>query len=637
MLQTIREKVEGWIATLILGLITVPFALWGINSYFDGDTKINAADVNGVKISVDNYRSALDQQRRAVQKYLGKNFHPSLIDTPEFKLRVAEQLVQEVLVTQAAHDQGYRIGDGQLAQLIKEDPNFQRDGKFDAGMYQALIRRSGRDARAVEANLRDELVKRQFTAGFGETVILVNSDLAAIVGLLDQKREIGYVTLTPDSFAAKVKLAPEAAEAHYRTHADRYTRPERVRIEYLTLSSEALAKKTKPGEDDLRRLYNEEIARYSTPEQRRASHILITLLASATAAEQQQALAKIEGLHKQAVAGADFAQLARQHSQDVGSSGNGGDLGLVERGLFHPEFEKAMLALKAGEIGKPVRTKDGYHLIKITSLKPEVRKPFAEVRDSIDKELRQRLAQEQFFEMAERFRTLTFEQADSLQPAAQALGLKIAQSDWFTRDGGAGIAADRKVVEAAFDPELRSQGRNSNAIETADNSLVVIRALAHEPAAQRPFAEVRSDIEQTLRQEAARRAAAKAGEDLLGALRSGGDLAALAKQQGLNYSVPKPFTRLSPAGIDPKLAEAVFKAARPVDGGAVHGGTELLNGAYAVYALRRVEPGRSEQADPKVKAQARQILNERRGAGLYTDYRNSLRKQASVKISADKL
>ncbi len=635
MLQSIREKVEGWFATLVLGLITVPFALWGINSYFDGDSKIHVADANGVKISADNYRSALDQQRRSIQKYLGKNFQPSLIETPEFKLRVAEQLVQEVLVTQAAHDQGYRVSDDQLAQLIKEDPTFQRDGKFDPGLYQTLLRRSGKDARAVEAGLRDDLVKRQFAAGFGETAILTNTDLAAIVSLLDQKREIGYVTLNPDSFAAKIHIAPTAVEAHYQAQAEQYTRPERVRVEYLTLSVGELAKKIKPGEDDLRKAYNEDIARFSTPEQRRASHILITL--PATAAEQQQALAKIEGLRKQAVGGADFAQLAKQHSQDVGSSGNGGDLGLIERGLFHPEFEQAVLALKVGEISKPVRTKDGYHLIKITSLKPEVRKPFSEVRDTIDKELRKRLAEEQFFEMAERFRTLTFEQADSLQPAAHTLGLKIAQSDWFTRDGGADIAADRKVVEAAFDPELRTQGRNSNTIEVADNSLVVIRALAHEPAAQRPFAEVRAGIEQTLRQEAARSAAARAGEDLLSTLRTGGDLAALAKQQGLSYSVPKAFTRHQATGIDPKLVEAVFKAVRPHVGSAVHGGADLLNGAYAVFVLKRVEPGRVEQADPKVKAQARQILNERRGAGLYNDYRAVLRKQATVKINAGKL
>lgn len=635
MLQRIREKIEGWFATLILGLITVPFALWGINSYFDGDSKIHVADVNGTKISADNYRNALDQQRRSIQEYLGKNFQPSLVDNPEFKQRVVEQLALEVLVTQAAHEQGYRVSDGQLAQLIKEDPSFQRDGKFDPALYQALLRRSGRDARGMEAGLRDNLIKRQFAAGFGETAILANADVNALIGLLDQKREIGYVTFSPESFAAKVSLAPDAAEAHYRAQVEQYTRPERVRVEYLVLSAHELAAKLKPSEDDLRKAYNEDSARFSTPEQRRASHILFNL--PATAAEQQQALAKIEAIRTQALSGTDFAQLAKQHSQDVGSSGNGGDLGLIERGLFHPEFERAALALKAGEVSKPVRTKDGYHLIKITALKPEVRKSFAEVRDVIDKELRKRLAEEQFFEMSERFRTLTFEQADSLQPAAQALGLKIAQSDWFTRDGGTGIAADRKVVEAAFDPELRSQGRNSNTLELADNSLVVIRALAHEPAVERPFSEVRADIEQTLRREAARSAAARAGEDLLAALNGGGDLSVLAKQQGLKPLTPKPFARHQTAGLDPKLVEAVFKAARPADGRPVHGGIELQNGGYAVFSLRRVEPGNPEQADPKVKAQARQMLNERRGAGLYNDYRSALRKQASVKINADKL
>ena len=215
--------------------------------------------------------------------------------------------------------------------------------------------------------------------------------------------------------------------------------------------------------------------------------------------------------------GADFAQLAKQHSEDVGSSGNGGDLGLVERGLFPPEFEQAAFTLKAGEVSKPVRTKDGYHLIKVTALKPELRKPFQEVRDAIDKELRKRPAEEQFFEMAERFRMLTFEQADSLQPAAQVLGLKVAQTDWFTRAGGSGIAADRKVVEAAFDPELRGQGRCSPSRRVITSGG---HPLGHEPATLRPLAEVRASIEQTSTGGRAQRA--KTGEDLL-ARSAGGD------------------------------------------------------------------------------------------------------------------
>ncbi|MBI5613031.1 MAG: SurA N-terminal domain-containing protein [Gammaproteobacteria bacterium] len=637
MLQSIREKVEGWIATLILGLITVPFALWGINSYFEGDSKINVAEVDGVKIGVDAYRGSLDQQRRSAQQMLGKNFNPGLLDTPEFKTHVAELLVQEILVGKAARDEGYQVGDSQLVQMIRQDPSFQRDGQFSSEMYQALLRRSGMAPRAFEARLRDDLVKRQFASGFGESALITNADLAAIVGLLEQKRVFGYVTLSPDKFTAKIEITPAAVEAQYAGHSDQYTRPERVRVEYLVLSPAELARKVKVGEDDLRKAYGEEIGRFSTPEQRRASHILVAAPATADAAAQQQALAKIEDIRKQLMAGAEFAQLAKQHSEDVGSAAAGGDLGLIERGLFPPEFEQAVLALKAGEVSKPVRSKDGYHLVKITSLKPEQRKPFQEVRAALDKELRKRQADEQLFEMSERLRTLVYEQADSLKPAAEALGLRVEQTDWFTRAGGSGLAADRKIVDAAFDPELRAQGRNSNAIDLSDNSLAAIRVLGHEPATLKPLAEVRAGIEQTLRQQAARDQAAKAGEALLAALNAGGDLEALAKQQGLSYHPPQAYARSQAKGIDPNLLEAVFKAARPQGDMPAYGTASQLNGAYAVFALKRVEPGKPEQADPSAKQQARQLLSERRGAGLYGDYRGSLRKQAAVKINPDKL
>jgi len=637
MLQSIREKMEGWIATLILGVITVPFALWGINSYFEGDSKIHVAEVDGIKIGVDTYRSALDQQRRSVQQQLGKSFNPSLIDTPEFKTRVAELLVQEVLVGKAAQDEGYQVGDSQLVQLIREDPNFQRDGKFNTEMYQALLRRSGLAPRAFEARLRDDLVRRQFASGYGETALVTGSDLAAIMSLLGQKRIFGYATLSPSTFTAKIEITPAAIEAHYSAHSDRYTRPERVRVEYLVLSPEELAKKIKVGEDDLRKAYSDEIGRFSTPEQRRASHILVAVPATAGVAEQKQALKKIEGIRKQLMAGADFAQLAKKHSEDVGSADAGGNIGLVERGLFQPEFEQAVLALKAGEVSKPVRSKDGYHLVKITSLKAEQRKPFQEVRATLDKELRKRLADEQFFDMTERLRTLVYEQADSLKPASEALGLKVKQTGWFTRAGGSGLTADRKIVDAAFDPELRAQGRNSNAIDLSDNSLAAIHVLGHEPATVRPLAEVRADIEQTLRQMAAREQAAKAGEALLAELNAGGDLETLAKQQGMRYHPPQAYVRRQTKGIDPRLLETVFKAVRPEGDKPVFGTAGQLDGAYAVFALKRVEPGKPEQADPSMKQQARQLLNERRGAGLYGDYRNALRKQAAVKINPDKL
>lgn len=636
MLQSIREKVEGWIATLILGLITVPFALWGINSYFEGDSKIHVAEVDGIKIGIDTYRGALDQQRRSAQQQLGKNFNPSLVDTPEFKTRVAELLVREILVGKAARDEGYQVGDNQLVQLIREDPSFQRDGKFNTEMYQALLRRSGMAPRAFEARLRDDLVKRQFASGFTETALVTDGDLAAIVSLLEQKRVVGYATLTPDKFAAKAEIAPAAIEAQYTAHPEQYTRPERVRIEYLVLSPGELARKVKVGEDDLRKAYSDELGRFSTPEQRRASHILVAAPAKADAAAQKQALAKIEDIRKQLMAGADFAQFAKQHSEDVGSAATGGDLGLIERGLFPPEFEQAVLALKAGEISKPVRSKDGYHLVKITSLKPEQRKPFQEVRATLDMELRKRLADEQFFEMAERLRTLVYEQADSLKPAAEALGLKVEQTDWFTRAGGSGLAADRKIVDAAFDPELRAQGRNSQAIDLSDNSVAAIRVLGHEPAALRPLAEVRAGIEQTLRQQAARDQAAKVGEALLARLNAGGDLEVLAKQQGLSYHAPQAYARSLTKGIDSRLLEAVFKATRPEGDKPVYGAVEQVNGAYAVFALKRVEPGKPVQADPGARQQARQLLSERRGAGLYGDYQNALRKQAAVKINPDK-
>jgi peptidyl-prolyl cis-trans isomerase D len=629
MLTTIREKTQGIIATFILLLIVIPFALWGINSYFEGGSKVNVAKVDGVDISQQTYRNALDQFRGGVD--------PKLLENPDIKRLVVESLIDQTLLVRDAEAQGYRLSDARLNSLIRELPYFQRDGKFDPQLYEALLRREGLGMRDFEERGRAKGVTGQIQIGLSESVIVTEDDVAAVVRLLRQERDVAYTVVSAEKFLARAAVTPAAVEQYYTAHPEMFRHPEQVRVSYLRLSAEELTRGYTPSEEELRQAFDEEAGRLASREKRQASHILISLPPQATAEEARGALARIQGIERQARAGGDFAKLARKYSEDSATAAQGGGLGEIRRGLLPKELEQAVYALKPGAISQPIRTNYGYHLVKLTGVIGAARKPLSERRADLGKQIRQRKGEERFYELSEKFRSLVYEQPDSLEPAAQVLGLKVESSDWFTRSGGAGIAGHIKVVEAAFSPELLGQARNSDAIEVGAGILVAVRVIGHRPATPKPLAEVRSQIERLLRQESAQIEARRLGEDMLKELHAGRALEALARQHGVKYQPPKTVTRDQAQGFDRRIVSAALRAPRPPANAPVFGGVDLGSQGYAVYAVLRVREIDPAKADAALKEKARRLLAARRGADYYANYRAGLRKKSEIKIYTDKL
>lgn len=634
MLTTIREKIQGWIAAVIVAFLIVPFALWGINYYFEGGQP-NVATVNGTPITVDSYRRALDDQRRALVQMLGRNADPRLFDNPAFRERVLDGLIDDILLAEDVEARGYRVSDAELARQIRAAPQFQRDGRFDAQLYETLLRGAGTDPRSFEARLRRDLLVRQAQSGFVAGAFVTDTQIERLLRLQGQEREAVVAMLRPAQLYERVRVSAAEIEQEYHAHPERYRTEERVRIEYLRLSVADLAQGVRLEEAEVRQALAEAAKAASGREERRASHILIRIEPPGDAAAEQAAVRRVEELRARAAAGADFAALAREHSQDPGSAAQGGDLGVVGRGVFVREFEEALYALRRpGELSGPVRTQFGVHLIRLT----EVRRPPAPRIDraQIEAELRTHRAEERFFDMAERFQNLVYEQADSLVPAAEALGLQIGRSEWFTRAGGPGIAANPRVVAAAFEPEVLEQGRNSAAFEPEPNVLVALRVVGHEPARPRPLAEVRTGIEQALREKAVEAEAARLAAGALERLQAGGTtLEAVARESGMVLQPLRRYARGN--GADPALIEALFRAARPEPGRRVYGGARLADGGRALFALERViEPQRVALDGPQA-AGLRRALENRHGSGHFEAYRAGLRAAARIKVFRDQL
>lgn len=628
MLTKIREKTQGIIAGFILALIAIPFALWGVNSYFDTGGKINVAKVDDTEISQDEYRRALDRLRTRVE--------PQAVNDPRFKQSVLDSLIGQTLLARDAESQGYRISDTQLAQILRDQPAFQRDGQFDPALYEALLRREGLSPREFETRVREDMLVTQVQAGISDSHIVTPAEITVLARLLAQERELAHAMISAEALMAKVAVSGPDIEQYYSAHPEMFQFPEQVRVEYLRLSAGDLDQGYQPTEEDLKRAYDEEAARYVIPEKRRASHILISLPAQPGEDQSKEALAKIQDIAKQARAGSDFGGLAKKHSADSVTAAQGGDLGEVRRGVLPKELEDAVYALKSGEVSQPVRSTYGYHLVKLTAHTPEQRKSFAEVRKELVEVVRRRQAEERFFDVSEKFRNLVYEQPDSLAPAAKALGLEIRKSEWFSPAGGSGIAAHPKVVQAAFESDVLSQARNSDAIEISADTLVAVRVAERRPAGRKPLAEVRPQVERILKQQRALEQARSLGEAALQELRAGASLEVLAKKHGFKYVPAKTLTRRQAAGIDPRIVESAFRAPRPEGGKPVHELVDLGEKGYAVLALQRVRDA-SGKPDNATQQQIRALLGTRRGADYYANYREGLRQKADIKVYSDQL
>lgn len=350
----------------------------------------------------------------------------------------------------------------------------------------------------------------------------------------------------------------------------------------------------------------------------------------------QKTLAKASDIVKQLRQGKSFSRLAKKHSQDPGSAAKGGDLGFLSPGLMAKEFEAAARKLKKGEISDPVRTKYGYHVIKLTDYKPEKRTPFAKVKDKIAEQLRRQQGEERFFNLSERFYNLTYENPDSLKIAADELGLKVRKSSWFGRGGGPGIAAKPQVAAAAFLPEVLEQGRNSEPVEVDDTTLVAVRVVGHRTARTRPLVEVKKQIESIVKGQHASKRAAEKRDQLLKELQGDVDLNVLAKKHKLTYHPTEVLVRGQAKDVDKQIVDAVFEAKRPVDK-PVYGSVDLGGKGFAVFALNKVVEGDPAKADEAMKNKVKNLLDARRGSDYYHYYTTGLRQEADIKVYSDNL
>lgn len=635
MLQALRGKKSSLLIKIILVVITIGFSFWGIESYLFTRVDSSVATVNGAEITQDQYRQRFDENRQRMMQMMSGQLDASFFERPEMKKQVLDQLINEHLLIDANKDLGITITDDRIKREILAIPAFQKDGKFDSDTYKMLLQAQNMSPRAFDDRVRQDLAVRELPQQVGSSVLITDAQLDNYLRLKDQRRDFRYVKLdkpAPDT----APVSDDEIQAYYKEHTAEFTTPERVALEYLELDGSKVEVNATPDDAVLKDRYEKEKSRFVSAEQRLASHILIKVPGKGSPDDQKQALAKAEGIAKDAKAGKDFAALAKQDSDDLGSKNQGGDLGWLDKGQTDEAFETALFAMNKGDISDPVLTADGYSVIDLRDIRPGKTRSFEEVKVDLAKEYATSEKERAYTDKAGRLTDLTYQDASSLDSAAKELNLTVQKTELFARNGAAGIAANPNVVKAAFSDTVLVQNNNSDPIELGPNHIVVVRIAEHKPATPMPLDSVKELVRARVEAERASKQAKERADKLFADLGNGETLDKIAEANKVKVETQQGIGREA-VNVDSAIVGAAFTLPRPTADKPQRQLVTLTNDTYALLQLDTVADGDPSKLDAKTKEAARNTLAEAIAQTTTREFVDALRADAKVRVSAEKL
>ena len=622
MFDSVRNNKR--IVQVFLALITLPFALWGVDSYIRGaGAGADLAVVGDSKITPQDYGLAMRDQADRMRQQLGAQFDQKMLETPQARRAVLDNLINQRLILLAVRDAKLVVTDASLAEFIARQPVFQEDGKFSPERYAALVASRGMSKDAFEHRIRQDMLQQQLVQPIvGGTISNKAATTSWAKNQLEQ-RLVATLHIAPEQYVSGIKIDEAQVAAHYEANKAAYETPEQVKLDYVVLDRAVMETTAKVADADVEARYKADEAKYVAEESRRASHILLKLAADAPEAEVAAVQAKAKeieaALEKNPKA---FGDLATKHSADPGSAQKGGDLGWFGRGAMVKPFEDAVFSMTDGQTSAPVRSDFGLHIIRVTGIKPKQVRALSEVRGDIVAQLRKDAAARQFAEAVEAFGNTVYEQPDSLQPAVDKWSLPVRHTDWLSKGGKLPPPFDNaKLSSAIFSADAVERKHNIEAVEIAPGKMLAARVAEHRVAALQPLDVVRTAIRAKLAREQAVVQAKANGEAMLKTLQSGG------KVDG-KFAAAQAVLRAAPVGIKPEAARAVFLA--QANKLPAYVGDVSDDGGYDVYRIEAVTSATDD--DPRIAIlteQYQRVVSEVELQG----YLAALRERFTVKIN----
>ena len=633
MLQSMREGAGKWIIWIVIVIVVIALTLWGISYYFIGGNTATpaAAKVNGVKITQTELMAAYNRLRQA---------RPQLFTVADAQQKIKQQLLQglvrQMILSQAASQQGLAVSEAQLNSVLIQIPAFQINGKFSQAQFSMILNRALFTPQQFMQNIRSTLLINQVSSAIVGSAFALPNENKAYVELLQQKRNIGYLIIPLNHFTGAIKISARQIQDFYINNKDNFKTPEKVSIAYLEMSPKAIAATIKPTQTELRKYYQDNLSNYTTPTSWHVAHILLNIPKDAKTKQINELKGKLAKIHQQIKQGTAFAQLAKQHSDDLLTSTKGGVLPWFTAGTLGPVFEHTVAQLKIGETSLPVQTRYGVELIKLLGKRAKQVKSYQQVQQQVTKAyLAQQLANI-IPKENEALANVTFENPNSLMPAAKQLGLKIKTTSLVTRTGlKTGITANANIMATAFSNDVLQQGNNSDVITLKNGTLIVLRIQKHLPAAVKPLTAVEQQIRQQLTQQQAERQAIALGSSLLPQIKTNAIAVAIALKHKLSWITKINITRKN-REINPLILQQAFNLSPPVSQRSLTvKGLALANGDYAIVGVSHLILGDTKSISKTQDELLKQQLENNFARATYNSYAKTQQNKAKIKLYAD--
>ena len=614
MLGAIRNKSKGWVAYLIVGLITIPFALFGIQDYASRSANNSIATVNGEDIDINIYYQELNSQQRNLQQQLGAAYTQEIDNV--LKQTLIDSLINEKLVENYADSLDIVTLDDEVRSVIEMNQAFLVDGVFSQDRYTQLLRLNSYSPAGYELAQSKALNREQIKINLNGSAFMSSAQTEQLNNLASQQRDVSYIAIQTENFEDEVSVTQSQISDYFNDNRSSFVEGRKVKVDFVELTLDAMEEPESPSAEDLQNLYDENEELYANPERRRALHILV----------ENEDLAN--DLLGQIKGGADFAELAKANSEDTSSNEEGGDLGFFESGLMGAEFDEAAFAMNIGDVSDVVATDYGYfHIIKLTDIEPKTIQNFEEVESQLVSLYVKNAKEKELFGLLEEFVNLSYE--ESLDMVADQFNLEMQTSDYFAEGS---LDYDPKFVASAFSSAVIDEGENSEVMEISSEKFVVLALSDLQSERERDLNEVENQIEATLKSSAAKEIIDDLAENIASALSSGDEqrVSQLINENNLEWVSEGWISRASelPFGVTSKS----FTLAKPEEGRNTYSSESASRLTSLVIELAGVRAP-EEETDTGIAA----LYLSQENNEMFSSLIKQLRENAEIKVFTDLL
>ena len=494
MLEQIRNRTQTTFAKVILVIIIIPFALFGIDSYLSSvGSNVSIASVNDEPITSQELQKT-ERQLMAQIMSQDENTDTKIFETIEFKKAVLDKLITTKLINQEIKNSEFYISDSQVGTYISGMPEFRKNGKFSQEQYDEVLKINNLTPKKFDDRIKSDLGTQQVKDSLRKLFYIPKNKIQHLVDLAYQKRDVSIYELKQNNFKDKIDLSDSALRKVYEESKSSFMRPDQVKIKFIIYSVAGIVPNIKVTDKEVKDYFNNNINKYQAEQQRRAKHILFTVGSNMPGEDIKKIETKAQNILNEIKKNPKtFNKNAEKYSQDSESSKDGGDLGFFSRGDMTKVFEDTVFSMSKNQISELIKTEFGYHIVMLTDIKGKEVK-FKTVKNQIKGELIFNKAIAEYGSNAENFSNIVYEQSENLQAAANKFALKIEDSEWLSFEDAKKFFNNEAFAQAIFDKNAIDEKKNISAIEASPNNLVAARVIDFRPSASKSFDEVKIKI-----------------------------------------------------------------------------------------------------------------------------------------------